>query len=162
MSRTGQVLGLLLTKYGPVQYCSTVSMKRVTHAITFAIVALLLPGLALATPVAGACGRCGDGDGCHLQQPNQPAPETRSCCDAESETPPEPSFGSSNCECGREAPPALTAESQTTVETAVATTLTQERISPTSPIGAAFSYSTRLAAPPPAPPAYLIDCAFLT
>ena len=137
-------------------------MSRVVHFATFAIVALLLPGLALATPIAGACGRCGDGDGCHLQQPVEPSPEAHSCCDTESETPPEPSLGSSNCECGREAPTALTAESPTTVETASAMTSTQEKISPASPVGAAFSYSTRLAAPPPAPPAYLIDCAFLT
>jgi len=162
MSRTGQVIVLLLTKYGLVQYCSNMSMKRFTRSTTLAIVALLLPGLALAAPIAGACGRCGDGDGCHLQQPVEPSPETHSCCDTESETPPEPSFGSSNCECGREAPPALTTESLTTVETAFATVSTLEKISPTSPVAAAISYSTRLAAPPPAPPAYLIDCAFLT
>lgn len=137
-------------------------MNRNFSIRTAAILALLLPGLALAAPIAGACGLCGDGDDCHMQQSVKPAAETHSCCDTESETPPEPSFGSSNCECGREAPPALTAESQTTVETAFATTLTREKISPASPIGAAFSYSTRLAAPPPAPPAYLIDCAFLT
>ena len=162
MSRSGQVSGLLLTKYGSVQYCSNMSMRRVTHSITLAIVTLLLPGLALATPIAGACGRCGDGDGCHLQQPAQPAPETHSCCDTETETPPEPSLGSSSCECGREAPPALTADSPTTVETASATTTTRETTSSTAPVGAAFSYSARPAAPPPAPPAYLIDCAFLT
>lgn len=153
---------LLLTKYRPVQYCSNMSMKRVTRSTTLAIVALLLPGLALAAPIVGACGRCGDGDGCHLQQPVEPSPETHSCCDTDSETPLEPSFGSSSCECGRQAPPALTAESLSTVETVIATESTLEKISPTCPVGTTFSYSTRLAAPPPAPPAYLIDCAFLT
>ena len=137
-------------------------MRRVTRSATIAIVALLLPGLAIAAPIAGPCGRCGDGDGCHLQQPAQTAPEAHSCCDSESETPPETSLGSSNCDCGREAPPALTAESPNTVETAFATNLTEETISATAPVGASFSDSSRLAAQPPAPPAYLIDCAFLT
>jgi len=136
-------------------------MNRRFSFRTAVIVALLLPGLALAVPIAGACALCGDGDDCHMQQSAQPAPETQSCCDTTSETPLEPSFGSSNCECGREAPPALTSESPTTVENAFATTSTRETISPTSPVGAKFPYSTRLAAPPPAPPAYLIDCAFL-
>jgi len=138
------------------------SMRRVTQFITFAIVALLLPGLALATPVAGACGRCGDGDGCHLQQPTQPAPETHSCCETESETAPEASFGSSNCECGREAPPAVSVDASPTVEIAAATSSVFDAISLLSPAGAGNSSSSRPAAPPPAPPAYLIDCAFLT
>jgi len=137
-------------------------MTREFSIRTVAIVALLLPGLVIAAPIAGACGLCGDGDDCHIQRSPEPAMETHSCCDAEPETTPEPSLGSSSCECGREAPPAVTAESPTTVETSSAATTTRETISPTSPVGAAFSYSTRLAAPPPAPPAYLIDCAFLT
>jgi len=137
-------------------------MNRRFSFLTGVIVVLLLPGLALAAPIAGACGRCGEGDDCHLQQSVQPAPETQSCCDTESAIPPESSLGSSNCECGREAPPALTAASPTTVETAFATASIQETISPTSPTGATSSYSARLATPPPAPPAYLIDCAFLT
>jgi len=162
MSRTGQIGTSPLTKFKNVQHCSNMSMRRARPSVTFAIAALLLPGLVIAVPIGGSCGRCGDGDDCHLRQPAQPAPETHTCCDAESETSPEPSLGSSNCECGREAPPALTAESPTTVETSSAATTTRETISPTSPVGAAFSFSTRLAAPPPAPPAYLIDCAFLT
>jgi hypothetical protein len=137
-------------------------MRRVTRSATFAIVALLLPGLAIAAPIAGPCGRCGDGDGCHLQQPAQTAPETHSCCDSKSETPPETSLGSSNCECGREAPRALTAESTTTVETVSTANSTQQAISTTALVGTEFSVSSLLAAPPPTPPAYLIDCAFLT
>ena len=137
-------------------------MKRVSSVRAAAIVVLLLPGLAMAAPIAGACGRCGEGDDCHLQQAVQPAPETHSCCEMESETQPEPSLGSSNCECGREAPPALTAESSTNVETAFTANSTEETISATAPVGASFSDSSRIADPPPAPPAYLIDCAFLT
>ena len=138
------------------------SMRRVTRSAIFAIVALLLPGLVIAAPIAGPCGRCGDGDDCHLEQPTKPAPETHSCCEMVSETQPEPSLGSSNCECGREAPAALTAESPTTVETASAAISTHETISTTSLAGTASSVSSRTVAPPPAPPTYLIDCAFLT
>lgn len=162
MSRTGQIGTSPLTKFQKVQYCSSMSMRRVRPSVTFAIVALLLPGLVIAAPIGGSCGRCGDGDDCHLRQPAQPAPETHSCCAAESETSPEPFLGSSNCECGREAPPALTAESTTTVETTFSANSTREIICTTAPDGAAFSVSSRLAAPPPVPPAYLIDCAFLT
>jgi len=137
-------------------------MKRAMRLSTFAIVALLLPGLALAVPIAGACGLCGDGDDCHLQQSVKPAAETHSCCDTESETPPEPSFGSSNCECGREAPPAVNVDASPTVETVAATSSSSDAVALISPAGSRYSNSTRLAAPPPAPPAYLIDCAFLT
>ena len=162
MSRTGQIGTSPLTKFQKVQYCSNISMRRVRPSVTFAIVALLLPGLVTAAPIGGSCGRCGDGDACNLQQPAQTAPEAHSCCDSESEIPPGASLGSSNCECGREAPPALTAESTSTVETASTAISTQRAISTTDPVGAAFSVSSRLAAPPPAPPAYLIDCAVLT
>ena len=162
MSRTGQIGTSPLTKFKKVQHCSNMSMRRARPSVTFAIVALLLPGLVIAVPIGGSCGRCGDGDDCHLRQPAQHAPETHTCCDAESETSPEPSLGSSNCECGREAPPALTAESTTTVETAFTANSTQETIDTVASVGAAFSDSSCLAAPPPAPPAYLIDCAFLT
>ena len=162
MSRAGQIGTLPLTKFQKVQYCSSMSMRQVRPSVTFAIVALLLPGLVIAAPTGGSCGRCGDGDDCHLRQPAQPAPETHACCDVESETSPEPLLGSSNCECGREAPPALTAESTTTVETAFTANSTRETISTTVPDGTAFSISSRLEAPPPVPPAYLIDCAFLT
>ena len=151
-----------MTKFKKVQYCSNMSMRRVTRSATFAIVALLLPGLAIAAPIAGPCGRCGNGDGCHLQQPAQTAPEAHSCCDRNSETPPETSLGSSNCECGREAPPALTAESTTTVENVAATSTALESVTSLLPVGLEISNSSRPPAPPPAPPAYLIDCAFLT
>ena len=138
------------------------SMTRGFSIRIVAIVAVLLPGLVIAAPIAGACGLCGDGDDCHMQRSPEPATESHSCCDAETETTPEPSLGSSTCECGRDGPPAVTATTPTTLEIASTATTTPESINLTSPVGAAFSYSTRLAARPPAPPAYLIDCAFLT
>ena len=137
-------------------------MRRELSVRTVVVVALLLPGLVMAAPIAGSCGVCGDGEDCHMQRPVEPSNDFHACCDAESETPPEPALASSNCECGRDAPPALTAASPTTVETAFTATSTLEDIDSTAPIGAAFADSTRPPPPPPAPPAYLIDCAFLT
>ena len=162
MSRTGQGSNPWLTECRHVQYCSIVSMSRKLWLRSVAVVALLLPGLVIAAPVAGPCGLCGDGDECHMQQPAQPEMEGHSCCDTETETSTEPSLGSSKCECGREVPPALTAGSPTSVETFSTVESILETISPTTPVTAAFSYSASTAAPPPAPPAYLIDCAFLT
>jgi hypothetical protein len=138
------------------------SMKRVTPLYSVAIVALLLPGLVLAAPIAGTCGRCGEGDDCHLQQSVQPAPGTQSCCDTASEAPPEPSFDSSNCECGREAPPALSADASLTVETTSVEASVFESVRPTSGVGSKFSCPGRPPPPPPTPPTFLIDCAFLT
>jgi hypothetical protein len=130
--------------------------------ITIAVVALLLPGLALAIPIAGSCGLCGDGDVCHMQQAERPATESHSCCETESETPPEPSFGTSACTCGRETPPALAADAPLTVDTVADATSFLEKTPPESPAGVKTSHSGRPPAPPPSPPAFLIDCAFLT
>ena len=138
-------------------------MTRGLSLRTVEVVALLLPGLVMAAPIAGPCGLCGDGESCHMQQPVKPETDAHSCCaEPEEEAPPATTLGSSSCECGRETPPALTAETSPSVEPACAATSIRETVSPTIPVGTAFSRSTRLAAPPPAPPAYLIDCAFLT
>lgn len=138
------------------------SMTRGLSIRTVAIFALLLPGLVMAAPIAGACGLCGDGDGCHMQRSPEPAKAAHSCCDTETETTPEPSLGSSICECGREAPSAVTADSSHRVETLAEIATGVKSISPVSPSGQGLSNSSCSAAPPPAPPAYLIDCAFLT
>ena len=137
-------------------------MKRRYCFRTAVIVALLLPGLALAAPIAGACALCGDGDDCHMQQSAQPAPETQSCCDTTSEAPPERSLGSSHCDCDRETPPAVVADPAPTVKTGTADVPRAKLVAPVSPTRAATGHPTSAPAPPPAPPAYLIDCAFLT
>jgi hypothetical protein len=132
------------------------------HSAAFAIVGLLLPGLALAAPIAGACGLCGDGEVCHLQRSAEPAPDIRSCCGTTPEDPPEPSFGSSKCECGREAPPAQSVESFSTVESKSVNARQDQKITPPALTGSVSPNAARPPAPPPAPPAYLVDCAFLT
>ena len=137
-------------------------MTRGLSIRTIAILALLLPGLVMAAPIAGACGLCGDGDVCHMQRSPEPAKGVHSCCDTETETTPETILGSSSCECGREAPSAVTADSSHRVETLAEIATVVRSISPVSPSGQELSNSSCSAAPPPTPPAYLIDCAFLT
>lgn len=162
MSRIGQIEYSLLTKSKQVQYCSNMRMTRGLSIRTAAIVALLLPGLVIAAPIAGACGLCGDGDDCHMQRSPEPAKESHACCDSEIETAPEPSLGSSSCECGRDAPSGVTADSSQRVENLAEIANGVESVSPVSPFDLEFSNSSCSAAPPLAPPTYLIDCAFLT
>ena len=146
-----------------MQYCSNVSMERFGTFRSIAIVALLLPGLAIAAPIAGPCGLCGDGDACHMNGPAKQVSESHSCCgETPPGAPPEPSLGSSDCECGRDALPAVAADSCTTIETASSPASKEETFSSTVSIETALSYPSRPPAPPPAPPAYLTDCAFLT
>jgi len=152
-----------LTECRHVQYCSTVSMKRFGTFRSIAIAALLLPGLAIAAPIAGPCGLCGDGGSCHMKVSAKQVSENHSCCgEKPAENPPEPSLGSSDCGCGREAPPAVTADSSTTIDTESSQALTEENIGSTVPIETAFVCAGRPPAPPPSPPVYLFDCAFLT
>lgn len=127
-----------------------------------AVVALLLPGLALAIPLPGPCALCGDGDGCRLQQSVRPANGDHSCCETESETAPEPSFGTSACTCGREAPQALAADSPLVVDTVGDAMSYWEKTAPEFPARLRTAHSSRLPAPPPSPPAFVLDCAFLT
>ena len=127
-----------------------------------AVVALLLPGLALAIPLPGPCALCGDGDGCHMRQSVRPANEDHSCCEMESEAAPEPSFGTSACTCGREAPAALAADSPLAVDTVADAMSYSEKTIPEFPARLKTAQPSRPPAPPPTPPAFLIDCAFLT
>jgi hypothetical protein len=138
-------------------------MTRAFSLRAVVVVTLLLPGLVMAAPIAGPCGLCGDGDACHMKRPVERMSESSSCCgEAPAEAPPEPSLSSSNCECGRDAPPAVIVQSTTSTDTVSSPASTEAAISPLTEVGEAFSYSSRPPAPPPAPPAYLIDCAFLT
>ena len=138
-------------------------MKRVDAIRTAAIVALLLPGLAIAAPITGPCGLCGDGGRCHMQRFIAPEVDAHSCCESTPENQThEASLASSNCECGRDAPPALTTDAHASFESSFAESVTSDVVDPTSAVGSRLALSARPPAPPPAPPAYLIDCAFLT
>jgi hypothetical protein len=126
-----------------------------------AVVALLLPGLVMAAPTAGACGHCDRGAPCPRTESVEPAPETDSCCGSEKETPPAPSFGSADCDCGREAPPAVTADTAPRLETAAAAAPHTMVAAPASVPDATAASSAGEPAAPPAPLVFLIDCAFL-
>ena len=137
-------------------------MKRAMRLSTFAIVALLLPGLALAAPIAGPCGRCDQGTLCPGMETAPQAPPAHSCCsEAASETSTAPSLGSSNCDCSRETPPAVVANPAPTVKTGTADVPRAELVAPASPTRAATVRFTSAPAPPPAAPFFLIDCAYL-
>jgi hypothetical protein len=98
-----------------------------------------------------------------MKRPVEQESKNHSCCgEAPPETPPESSLGSSGCECGREAPPSVAAESMTTFDSVSSPTSTEGVLNQVTAFGMELSSASRPPAPPPAPPAYLIDCAFLT
>ena len=129
---------------------------------TAVVVALLLPGLALAAPTAGPCGHCDRGEPCPRTESVEPASETHSCCGEPDEAQPPASLGSAICDCGREAPPAVTADTAPLLETATAYAPRTLAAASVSASGAATTCPIGERAPPPTPPVFLIDCAFLT
>lgn len=127
------------------------------------MIALLLPGLAMAAPIAGPCGMCGDGESCHVRQLILTVEDTHSCCETSSdEALPATVLGSSNCECGRDAPLALTADTRAPVSSSLVEAAAGIPANPIIQSGSHRMSTDLPPAPPPPPPAYLIDCAFLT
>ncbi len=127
------------------------------------LTAVLLPGLAMAAPIAGPCGRCGDDTACRLQQPGQSPDAAHACCESgRTETTPEPSLASSRCECGREAPPATLGGAPSIVDGSAVESFAPAAIAVAVPILVASAGCRRPPAPPPSPSVFLIDCAFLT
>jgi hypothetical protein len=129
---------------------------------TAVVVALLLPGLVLAAPTAGPCGHCDSGVPCPRTAVPEVKTDPHSCCDSNDETPPVPSFGSADCDCGREASPAVTADAPPSFESAAADAPVAVLTSPASVAAPAAVTFAGQPAPPPARPVFLIDCAFLT
>ncbi len=141
-------------------------MRRGSTLHTITLVALLLPGLALAAPTAGACGHCDRGTPCATMTAPEPVAEAHSCCGAEpvkkpAESPSPPN-GAKACDCGRDAPDAISVvgspapgdERSEALDAAV------------SPASLAHPMAIRAGEPAPAPPPhpliFLIDCVFLT
>jgi hypothetical protein len=147
-----------------MQYCSNISMSEGSTFRAAVIVALILPGLALAGPVPGPCERCGDGETCHMQQSSRAETDSHICCgSAADEFSTKPSVDASDCECGRDAPLAITAGTSSASEFGAASIPIKQAASLVSSGDSSRARSVRPPAPPPAPPpAYLIDCAFLT
>lgn len=126
------------------------------------VIALLLPGLAAAAPTPGPCGHCGESAPCPMTEVRQATVESHSCCGETTEVSPEASLGSSGCECGREAPPAVAASAPSAPENGTAEFLrvtTADSVTTTAAVATSPDVDP---APPPTPPVFLIDCAFLT
>ena len=141
-------------------------MRRGNTLRTITLVTLLLPGLALAAPTAGACGHCDRGAPCATMAAPEPVAEAHSCCSAEPvEKPAEslsPPIGAKACDCGREAPDAISAvgspapgdERSDALDAAVWSDNVNRLM--------ATAAGERIPAPPPHPLIFLIDCVFLT
>ncbi len=135
-------------------------MNQGIHLRTLVVVALLLPGLAMAAPVAGPCGLCDGGMACPSMETALAEPS--SCCDGGTgEIPQEVPASTMNCDCGREAPPA-TAPDIAPFDETVSLGTSSETVSVSS-FGTDGAVLSAVDAPAPSPPLlFLIDCAFLT
>lgn len=141
-------------------------MRRGNALRTFALVTLLLPGLAIAAPTAGECGHCDRGVPCATMAAPEPVAEAHSCCNGESVEKPAlstpASFGAEACDCGREAPVATAVVEASAPAKASADGFRPEFLSgDVSRLTAAFA-GRRTPAPPPHPLIFLVDCVFLT
>lgn len=144
-------------------YGLSVRMRKLSTSLMVMIVALLVPGLVLAAPVAGPCGYCDRGMACPTMAQEEVAREVHGCCDDSADPEPErPSKSLSSCDCGQPVPPAVAADPAPApysdsldqpVTDSVATMLDGNSES-SSPV--------RAPAPPPSPPIFLAACVFLT
>ncbi len=129
-------------------------------------VLILVQGLVLAAPIAGACGLCDRGAPCPDMAAPTPAAEEHSCCDsaaAEASSAPAPSsLGFDACDCGREAPPAVTAAPSFAADVGAACVVNDGIVSAGSTSWPSFAACDRHPAPLPSPLIFLIDCVFLT
>lgn len=141
-------------------------MKRGNPLRTIALLTLLMPGLVLAAPTAGACGYCERGTPCATMAAPEPVAEAHSCCSGDPvEKPAEGTqapAGANACDCGREAPVAIAAVEAPAPENDRAEALHAAAWSDSvsHPMEAAAGEHTP--APPPHPLIFLIDCVFLT
>lgn len=138
-------------------------MSRTTPLRTFVVAVLLLPGLALATPVAGPCGLCDDGMACPSMQSTGVEAAPSSCCEGDAgETQSVPVGGAMDCDCGQDSPPAIAAETSNAHSTfSVEAPPEDGDVSTLAVDSAAFAAVEPPTTPPP-PLLFLIDCAFLT
>ena len=141
-------------------------MRRGKLLRSFAVVALLLPGLVMAAPTAGACGFCDRGVPCASMAAPEPTTTDHSCCsgdtaDKPAESTPAPA-GAKACDCGRDAPVAIAAVEAPASENDRAATLHAAVWSESVSRPMAAVAGQRTPAPPPHPLIFLIDCVFLT
>jgi hypothetical protein len=141
-------------------------MRRANPLRTIALLTLLLPGLVLAAPTAGACGHCDRGAPCATMAAPEPVAEAHSCCSGETvekpaESTPAPA-GAKACDCGREAPVAIAAVEAPAPENDRAATLHAAVWSDSVSRPLAAVVCQRAPSQPSHPLLFLIDCVFLT
>jgi hypothetical protein len=147
-------------------YCSIEQMSRELPLSSVALLALLLPGLVMAAPVAGACGLCDRGVPCPSMAAEAPAAAAHLCCGGEvADAPARPApstLGAEACDCGRAAPPAVAAVGAPAPDNDPAAA----PIAALRPVNVghqvAGAEGGRAPAPPPHPLIFLIDCVSLT
>ncbi|MDX2436656.1 MAG: hypothetical protein QNL88_06345 [Acidobacteriota bacterium] len=141
-------------------------MRRVEFFRAFAIVALLLPGLVFAAPTAGSCGLCDRGVPCAGMSTPEPTTTNHSCCgEAATEAPTAPttsSLSSKACDCGREAPLAVTVAPSPGTDVGAANVANDGNVSTGVTPRIAFAACDRHPPPLPSPLIFLIDCVSLT
>jgi hypothetical protein len=130
------------------------------------VMALIVPGLALAASVPGPCGQCERGLPCPSMVQGKDAPADHACCDVtakdRSDSVPGMSLGRSDCDCGR---PAIgVAPAVEWPQVVAGASLRTPAVVPSTQAGhpAGTFDAGRPPAPPPSPPLYLVDCSFLT
>jgi hypothetical protein len=137
-------------------------MRRGTSLRVACVLALLLPGLVLAAPTAGACGHCDRRVPCQaMSEPEIPTANHSCCGETAPATPAPSSFGAKACDCGHEAPLAVGGLDVSFTESSAGEPLPNGDLEDAESTGSAAAWSNRPPAPPP-PLIFLIDCVFLT
>jgi hypothetical protein len=138
-------------------------MSKRIRLRAFATVALLLPGLAFAAPVAGPCGLCDSGVPCPSMAEVASRAADHACCGSEADAAqPAPSLASSQCDCGRDAPPAVSSDPAPNLLVSPLDAARGFEVV-AAPRSGAVPAAAREERPPPLfPPTFLLDCVFLT
>jgi hypothetical protein len=135
---------------------------KIRTLLRIAALALVLPGLVAAAASPGPCGHCDRGVPCPRAEMSHNAPSQHACCGDETATAPSaPSLASSGCDCGREAPLAVTADQVASPELVAAARTDHGEAASRGSGRVTARCLDRPPAPPPSHPTYLLDCAFL-
>jgi len=133
---------------------------------TLALLTLLMPGLVLAAPTAGACGYCERGTPCATMAAPEPVAEAHSCCSGDPAAMPvegtQAPVGAKACDCGREAPVAIVAVEAPTTDADYAEASIGAVVSAAVGVQVATRACDRHSTTPPSPLIFLLDCVFLT
>lgn len=141
-------------------------MKREPSLRTIALVILLLAGLVLAAPTAGACGQCDRGVPCATMAAPEPIVEAHSCCSGDevetsAQTTRSP-IGAEACDCGRDAPVAIAVVEAPAPEHDRDEAPDTEVVWTDTVLSMAAADGHHLPTTPPHPLIFLLDCVFLT